>query len=262
MRDLKLEELHKKYERIVKQVIKESDIVVEVVDARFPLATRNRRLEKLAEKLGKKILIVINKADLVPRRFVELAKNMISGEYPCVYLSAQKRHGTRKLWNVLNKLAAGRKVVVGIVGYPNVGKSMIINILKGKHSARTSPIPGFTKGKMLVKIARNTYMMDTPGVVYERNLKSMLLKGAIGEAHFSDAVPAAHVILQKIKEVRPEALKERYNIEFDEKTTEEILEEIARKYHMLKKGGKLDLDRAARRVINDYIKGKLRIWWL
>lgn len=127
----------------LRNIVKKADIVLEVVDARIPEITRSRRLESLAEREGKEILLVINKADLVPKEVVEKWKKTFEKQgYPTVYISAKKRLGTRILRVKIKELVERKHIVATVVGYPKVGKSSIINVLKGKHSASTSPIPG------------------------------------------------------------------------------------------------------------------------
>ncbi|MCC6066061.1 MAG: 50S ribosome-binding GTPase, partial [Thermofilum sp.] len=129
---------------IVRKVVREADVVLEVVDARDPMATRSRELERMAAEEGKKLVIVINKADLVPREVLEEWKRVLSREYPTIYVGARERLGTRFLWRIIKRVTGKRPVVVAVVGLPNVGKSTILNVLKGRHSVSTSPVPGWT----------------------------------------------------------------------------------------------------------------------
>ncbi|MEO2152606.1 MAG: GTP-binding protein, partial [Thermococcus sp.] len=110
--------------RVVREVIDEADVIVEVVDARDPIGTRNRKLERLVQEEGKPLLIVMNKADLVPREWAEEYKR--KSEIPVVFISARERKGTGILRRELKKLAKPllnekEKVKVALIGYPNVG---------------------------------------------------------------------------------------------------------------------------------------------
>ena len=124
--------------RRVRNILEMSDLVLEVIDARDPMETRNRKLEDLLGKLGKPLVIVINKADLIPLEVLKEWKEYLEREYPTVFISAKNRLGTRKLIVSIKKYAPRLPVRVSVVGYPNVGKSTIINYLKGRHVAETS----------------------------------------------------------------------------------------------------------------------------
>ncbi len=144
--------------RIVREIVDEADIIVEVVDARDPIGTRNGKLERLAREEGKPLLVVMNKADLVPKEWAEEYKRR--SDVPVVFVSARERKGTGILRKEIKKLAKPLleekdKVKVALVGYPNVGKSTIINTLKGRRAVKTAPIPGYTKGgKHLIRLSK------------------------------------------------------------------------------------------------------------
>jgi len=248
------------YWKVVQKVIKNSDIILEVVDARFPKDSRNHKVEDLVKKLGKKLVIVMNKADLVPESFLKKVVRKFSREYPTVYLSAQKRHGTRNLFKLINKLRAGKSVKIGVVGYPNVGKSMIINILKGKHSAYVSPIPGYTKGIQYIRIAKGILLIDTPGVAPIKGKRGLAVKCAVDINKVSDPIELVKELLKILSEKNKKAFKELYKI--DIKDPDSFVKKVAEKYNFKIKGGILDLRRAAIKIYNDWLKGKLKIYWL
>ena len=135
-------------ETIVNKVIKSSDIVLIIVDARRLKESINKLIESTVRKLGKKFLYVVNKCDLVDRNDIIRLPNSVR-------ISAQKRMGTLNLLRRLKNMAGSRQVVVGVVGFPNTGKSTVINTLKGRKSAPTSPIAGFTKGMQKIRISKN-----------------------------------------------------------------------------------------------------------
>ena len=245
----RIEQIHMKHWRKVNQILKEVNVVVEVLDARFPNETKNKLLEKIVRRKGKKLIMVINKIDLIPKKFLYKELSYFKDAIP---VSSRERKGKKKLLDKIKQSSLG-EIRVGVVGYPNVGKSSLINYLKGKKSTKVSPIPGFTKGIQWIRIGR-IMLYDTPGVLPPQTQKRMILLGAVDPSIFEDPIPAAHVIISKIKEVKPNYFKE--------KTTEEILESIAKKYNFKKKGNQLDIKRAARKLLDDWIKGKIKIYWL
>ena len=243
----------------LKKVIEQADLVLEVVDARDPMATRTRELEKMATSMGKKLIIVINKADLVPRPVLESWKRVLSREFPTVYVSAQGRLGTRYLWRAIKRIADKRPVTVAVVGLPNVGKSTILNVLKGHHSASTSPVPGWTKTAMLAKAATWLNVIDTPGVVPRGEDEELALRGALRPESLDDPVPAAAKLIAALKKKDPQILLKYYNVDDDDAYV--ALEKIAKRRNLLKKGGEPNVEEAARVVLRDWQSGKIAVFF-
>jgi len=245
----------------VKKVIRTVDLIIEVVDARFPMDSRNFELEKMIKMLDKRFIVVINKADLVPEEFARLAAKKISEDAPAIYISSTERHGTRKLFDSINMLKRGNRVKIGVIGYPNVGKSMIINVLKGKHSAPTGSKPGITKSVQWIRVSPDIMLFDTPGVIPLKGKKGAFLKGAIDIIKVEDIQQSVEEMLGEfIKKGVADKVQEKYGIPLE--TPEGFLETFALKYNLLRKGGVADIDRAARRIYHDWITGKIRLWWL
>ncbi|MEZ0345739.1 MAG: GTPase [Infirmifilum sp.] len=240
--------------RLVRNVIRKADVIVEVVDARDPLGTRSQEIEKMADSMGKPLIIVVNKADLVPKEDVEKWARILRKERTTVFISATKRLGTRFLWKILSRTAVKRPIVVAIVGVPNVGKSTIINYLKGAHSVGTSPIPGYTQHVTRLRVARWLRVLDTPGVV-PRRLGELALVNALRPESLDDPVPVAVKFLELIAKKKPHLLKELYNIEWKNDGIL-FLEELARKRGLIGKGGTPLVEEAARIVIRDWQTGK------
>ncbi len=244
--------------RRVRKVLEDADLVLEVADAREPIETRNKRLEELAEKLGKPIVLVLNKCDLVPFEILEAWKKFLEREYPTVFISAKHRLGTRKLMVYIKRYSPRLPVRVAVVGYPNVGKSTIINYLKGKHVAQTSPVPGWTRGEQLVKAKSWLYVVDTPGVIPVEEVKDealLIIKGAVDPARLQDPVYPAIKLIERILKFNPTAFLERYGT--DSKDPMQIIEWVAKKRGLLLRGGKPNIEEAARAIIKDWIEGKL-----
>ncbi len=246
--------------RLLARTIKNADVVVEVVDIRDPIHTRSRRVEEMAEALDKELVIVLNKADLVPRGVAEKWKRIIEGQgYEVLYVSARHRLGTRILRGFIKHVAPVKPFSVAVVGYPKTGKSSIINALRGRKGASTSPIPGspgYTKSLQLLKIEPGFYMIDTPGVIpVEGGWPEAVIRGRSPEELW-DPVPPAAALLERALHYNPRAVLDAYGIR--ERDPYRILEELARKRGWFYKTTREPLiEEAARTVIRDYHKAKL-----
>ncbi|CAB50299.1 GTPase [Pyrococcus abyssi] len=250
----------KKAWRIVKEVIGEADIVVEVVDARDPIGTRNRKLERMVIESGKKLLIVMNKADLVPKEWAEEYKKR--SEIPVIFISARERKGTGILRKELKKMAKTidkDKVKVALIGYPNVGKSTIINVLKGKHAVGTAPIPGYTKGKHLIRLTKRLWLLDTPGVVPIDDFDELVIKGGFPADKIEEPVKPALKLIRRILETRKEALTEKFDIrEFRDE--EDILRKIGERRGIIREGGEVDIEETARWFLREWQTGRFTLF--
>ncbi|WP_297479310.1 GTPase [Thermococcus sp.] len=248
--------------RVVREVIDEADLIVEVVDARDPIGTRNRKLEKLVMEEGKPLLIVMNKADLVPKEWAEEYKR--KSEIPVVFISARERKGTGILRKEIRKLAKPllderEKVKVALIGYPNVGKSTIINTLKGKKVVGTAPIPGYTKGKQLIRLSKRIWLLDSPGVVPIDDFDELVIKGGFPADKIDEPVKPALKLIGRILETRREAITEKFGIrEFE--SEEEILRKIGEKRGLIKAGGEVDLEETARWLLREWQTGRFTLF--
>jgi len=244
-------------------LVSRADMVLHILDARDPLSTFSRRLVNIVEKKGKKLVIVINKADLVPRSVVEEWKKYFEKRgYLAVYVAASKHMGTLKLRRAIKRSALVLPVVVAVVGYPKVGKSSIINALKGHHSAPTSPhpgSPGYTRHFQLYRVDSKILMIDTPGILpVEGDEVEKLIRGYSPEK-LEDPVRPAIMLIEKILKYNPNAFLQAYGIET--RDPERILEEIAVRRGWFYKTTKEPLiEEAARTIIRDYHDGKIKFY--
>jgi ribosome biogenesis GTPase A len=233
---------------IVNEVINRSDIILLVLDARFPEQTLNTELKD--KTLDKPIIYVLNKSDLANKKVLMKFKNKHRNS---IYISAKEHKGTSILLKKILEVSKGEKATVGVVGYPNTGKSSIINALKGRKSAGTSPHAGFTKGKQLVKITENIFLLDTPGVLpyLEKDKSKLGMIGAVDPTKMKDPDLAAMELIKNKKNL----ICKYYDVK--ESSPEKILEKIAIKLNKLMKGGKPNIDETARMVLRDWQKGKI-----
>ncbi len=246
--------------RDLRLVVSRADIVLEVLDARNPLATRSHRLERMVESMGRELILVLNKSDLVPRSIIEEWARLFRDQgYHTVYMAARGHKGTRILRRKIREVAQAFPVIVAVTGYPKTGKSTIINALKGRHSASTSPIPGspgYTRHVQLYRIDSKILMIDTPGVIpVEGGLLERIIRGYSPEQLDDPAKPAI-MLIQEILKHNPHAFKQAYGI--DSSDPMEILEEIARKRGWFyRKTREPLIEEAARTVIRDYHRGRI-----
>lgn len=219
----------------VRKVVKQSDVLLEVVDARFP--ERSRRLMKMAR--GKRVLPIQNKADL------------LEGEVrDGIAFSAKTRKGRRQLLSELERLAQDGPIRVGVIGRPNVGKSSVINALRGKKSVRTSSKAGYTRGEQWIRLSPRVLLIDSPGVItWDESKEDLLLKDALDVDKAKDPVSAALTLFGR----NPWVL-EALGLEA---TGEEALEEFARRTGKLKRGGLPNTREAARMIIRKWQKGQI-----
>jgi nuclear GTP-binding protein len=247
----------------VYKVIDSSTVVVEVLDARDPLGTRSRKLEEFMarETPHKHLIFLINKCDLVPRWVVEKAVRRLTRERPTLAFRAsttvafgqEQLIGLLKQFQLLHKDQA--QLCVGFVGYPNVGKSSVINALRREKVCPVAPIPGETKVWRYITLTKKIYLIDCPGHVYpedatdaDRVLKSVTRSERIDEPE--------HYVEHMMERVRPQYLERTYGIEpFNGPV--DLLEKIARRMGRLGKGGKPDTREASVQLIRDFQRGRL-----
>lgn len=244
----------------LREIIRRADVILEVVDARDPESTRSRKAESMIRSEGKSFLIVLNKCDLIPRSYAEGWKQYYESQgLKAVYISTRMRYGTKILRRHIMELAVSTPVIVAVIGFPKVGKSSIINVLKGKHSAQTSPYPGtpgYTKKAQLYRISSKMYMIDTPGIIpIEGGDLEAIIRGK-GVESIREPVPVAIKLIDRIMTYVPTAFIEAYGIH--EKDPLKILEELAiRRGWIYRKTHEPNIDEAARAVIRDFHSGKI-----
>ncbi len=246
---------------IAKKVLTESNLILEVVDARIPYETRNSVVESLAKERNKQLIIVLNKSDLVPKDFILEVKKDIEKQFPAVIFSAHKNIGIKELFDIIKHFAKDKGIVkIGVLGYPNVGKSSVINTLKKKKVATTSPKPGMTVGEKLIKLDENIFLIDTPGIITLEYPEDLALKGSWIPDKLEQPVDVALKLLEKILIHKKEALEEAYKIKLSDDPLK-ALEEIGKKLNYKISGGEIDYDRVAKKILWDWLKGNIKAYW-
>jgi len=240
--------------RHVNIVIRTADILIEVLDARNIYESRNIEIERKVKKHKKKILYVINKCDLVADKS-ELERWKLKLK-PSVFISSRDHLGTTILKKKILEMSRGKEVTVGVLGYPNVGKSSLINALSGRGSAKTSSESGYTKGIQNIRVDSKILVIDSPGVLPFKE-KADFKHSKIGAISYAKLKDPESVALEFIEE-NEDLVVEYYGLEVEETDdSEEILEKLAFRLNRLQKGGKADLEAASRSLLKDWQTGKM-----
>ncbi len=249
-----------KYPLLLEKVIDASDIVLEILDARFPKEMQNKEIERLITVQGKKIIHVLNKADLT-RKHARVFDSQI-------YVSCKSRKGIGDLRNKIKMEATKikqtsefRRVQVGVIGYPNTGKSSVINLLTGKSSARTASEAGFTKGIQKLRLSEDIHLLDSPGVIptdkYSMiNNEKIAQQVKVGGVSYNQ-VKHPEITLNEIVKTNKKDLEMFYKIKFED--AEELMEIMGKKKNLLKKGGEVNSDSVAREILKDWQTGSIMI---
>lgn len=243
----------------VYKVINEADVLLEVIDARFAKETRNEQIENLVKRKNKKLIIVINKSDLVSKTTAMKIKKEITKDFEAMFVSGKTKSGIVALRNNISRLAGKEKIKIGVLGYPNTGKSSIINALSGRHSAKTSITAGYTRGEQLINLGKNIQLIDLPGIIpfHERNDAMLALIAVKSPNQVKDIQAVGEKIIAILKQQNPSALK-ALGLTDLEKDEEQLLEEIAVHKNRLIKKGQPDVIAVAKMLLMDWQKGKLK----
>lgn len=241
---------------VVNEVLGHADMLLLLLDARMVKETRNREIEDKVRKMGKPLIYVITKSDLVPRAELLKWKKRLN---PCVFVSAKDRQGTSMLREriLIEAQKAGLKwriLRVGVLGYPNVGKSSLINALKGKKAAPVSSTSGYTRGVRNVRADTRIMLIDTPGVIPYREDDAIkhILTGTKDHTKVKEPDLAVMELMARF----PGKIERFYGVRAL-KDKEKTLERIALKRNLLLKGGKPDVMRMAKTILQDWQKGRI-----
>jgi len=262
-----------KTRRLISEHLKLVDVVIELLDARIPISSRNPEIDALVGT--KPRVIALNKSDLSdPAANKAWEAYFAAKNISVIYTNALTGTGLNELKGKLKQLtrkklesaqARGRlqrPIKTMVVGIPNVGKSAFINKIAGKASAQTGNRPGVTRTQQWVRINPEIQLLDTPGILWpkfedQETGLNLAFTGAIKD-EIMDTTELAAKLLEKLAVLYPERVQERFKISgLEEKTGIQLLEEAGKKRGCLVSGGAVDLYRAAAIVLDEFRGGKI-----
>ena len=258
--------------RQMQEDIKLIDLIIEIVDARIPLSSRNPDIDKLGA--GKARMVLLNKSDLadqaVNKEWIGYFKNR--GVY-AIEINSKNGSGIKNIRNGVSVVCKdkierdrargikNRPIRAMVVGIPNVGKSTFINSFAGKAVTKTGNKPGVTKGKQWIRLDRTLELLDTPGILwpkFEDEATGMKLAfiGSINDEIIVTEEMALDLV-RYLSDRYPDAVRGYYKIDADVPDDHHILEEIGRIRGCLKSGGEIDIVKASGLLMDDFRGGRL-----
>jgi ribosome biogenesis GTPase A len=247
------------YWKVIENIIKDSDIILEILDARMPNISRNIELEELIEKKEKELIFILNKSDLISPKELRKKFQKLNKIKPTFIISSKQKIGTKRLREYLFKI--GKKqdwFKIGIVGYPNTGKSSVINSLVKKNKAVVTSRAGTTHGAQWISLKDNILIIDSPGIIPLKKDDEIRL-ALIGSKNIEKIKNLELVAREIIKLFENKTkLYSFYKLSSKPKNPEELIEEIGKKRGFIRKGGQIDISRVAIQIIRDWQNGKLR----
>lgn len=297
-----LEKSRKAYDKIFKTVVDASDVILYVLDARDPEGTRSRKVEQaVLQSQGKRLILLLNKVDLVPPHVLEQWLNVLKSSFPTIPLKSAPGATTSSSFNkkltqtvtasallealktYSNNSNLKRSIVVGVIGYPNVGKSSVINSLLSRRGGHSKACPvgnqaGVTTSLREIKVDNKLKILDSPGICFPSESKKkskieqeaeLALLNALPSKFIVDPYPAILMLVKRLakSDEMVESFKALYEIPAipanDSDTfTKHFLIHVARKRGRLGKGGVPNLASAGLSVLNDWRDGKIMGWVL
>lgn len=257
--------------RQMKEDIKLIDLVIELLDARIPISSRNPDIDNLGKNKAR--LVLLNKSDLADEaqnnKWIQYFKDK---GIIALKINSKNKQGIKDINNAVltvckekierdkRKGIKNRPVRAMVVGIPNVGKSTFINAYAGKNCAKTGNKPGVTKGKQWIRLGKNLELLDTPGVLWPKfdDQKIGLHLAFIGSMNDNnlDMAELAYQLIKEVSKTYPEAFLNRYGIVGDEDPLQ-VMYQLAEVRGCKLKGNKPDLDKTSSMIMDDFRSGKL-----
>lgn len=260
-----------KAKRQMQEDMKLIDLVIELVDARIPMSSRNPDIDELGKNKAR--LILLNKADLADDKVSSAWMSFFKEKgYYVVKVDARNKGCMKAISSVIAEACKekterdrkrgikNRPVRAMVVGIPNVGKSTFINTFAGKACAKTGNKPGVTKGKQWIRLNKSVELLDTPGILWPKfedqsvGLRLALIGSIKDEILNIDELALA--LIELLKEYYSGVLTERYGVD-EKQATADILMEIAKNRNCIKAGNELDYSKAAVLLLDEFRSGKL-----
>ena len=260
-----------KAKRMMQEDIKLIDLVIELVDARLPMSSRNPDIDSLGK--GKSRLILLNKADLAdPKLNDKWEEFFYKKGYFVVQINSRNGNGIKSINGIIQQACAekierdrrrgimNRPVRAMVVGIPNVGKSTFINAYAGKACAKTGNKPGVTKGKQWIRLNKSVELLDTPGILWPKfEDQTVGMNLAMAGSIRDEILNIDELAIELIKYLHKEyegMLSERFQIEESDDALN-TLEEIAKVRGCISKGASLDLSKASALIMEEFRNGKI-----
>lgn len=260
-----------KAKRQMQEDIKLIDLVIELVDARIPMSSRNPDIDDLGKNKAR--LILLNKSDLADAKASEAWMDFFKEKgYFAVKVDSRNKGCMKAISSVIAEACKekterdrkrgikNRPVRAMVVGIPNVGKSTFINTYAGRACAKTGNKPGVTKGKQWIRLNKSVELLDTPGILWPKfEDQSVGLRLALIGAIKDEILNIDELALELVSILRehyPGVLHNRYEVEEDE-TPADIIRQIAVKRNCIQKGNELDYTKAANLLMDEFRSGKL-----
>ncbi len=258
----------KKTRELIAENLKMVDIVIEVIDARIPVSSRNPIIDELVK--SKKRIIILNKSDLSDGKANARWSDYFKKQGSMVLaMNCMSGGGVNQLYKILNRLQDEKNegqirkkpLRMMIVGVPNVGKSSLINRMTGKKSAKTGDRPGVTKGKQWLGLENGMQLLDTPGILWPKFEDpevglNLAFCGSIKD-EILDVATLALELIKVLQKDYPQLLKDRYKLDEIEEDALTNMENIALKRGFILPGKRIDYERCGKTVLDEFRSGKI-----